>query len=289
MRICEQPEDLTPGGCVLVPTMGGLHEGHLELVRLGAAIARERGLPGGCVVSVFVNPTQFDEAYDYERYPRTVERDAAMCADAGADAVFAPSVETVYPTPESRRDPVMPGVAYEPGLEDRAREGHFAGVCLVCRRLFELTGARGAVFGEKDWQQLQCVTAMVRMLGSATEIIAAPTQRDADGLAMSSRNRFLSDEDRQRGLALSRSLLAAGRETTPGDGERAMRRVLDDAGVTPDYAAIREASTLMSLPEGTPIESVTWRAVVAGRVGSVRLLDNMPWPASEGAGPESGG
>lgn len=283
MRIAETPDRLPEGGRVLVPTMGGLHEGHLELVRLGADIARERGLVGGCVVSVFVNPTQFDEAYDYERYPRMVEQDAALCAQAGASAVFAPSVETVYPTPESRRDPVMPQVAYEPKLEDAARRGHFAGVCLVCRRLFELTGAAAAVFGEKDWQQLQTVRAMVRMLRSETEIVGSPTVRNPDGLAMSSRNRFLSDEDRARGLALSRSLLAAGREPTPDAGEAAMRRVLAEAGVTPDYAAIREASTLMPPAEGVPIERVTWRAVVAGRVGSVRLLDNMPWPLGEGA------
>ncbi len=278
MLIAQKSEELTPGGCVIVPTMGGLHTGHLELVRRGVEAARSRDLPGGCVVSVFVNPTQFDEAYDYERYPRMVEQDAAMCAGVGADAVFAPSVETVYPTPQSRRDPVMPQVAYEPGLEDAARRGHFAGVCLVCQRLFELTDARAAVFGEKDWQQLQSVTAMVRMLRSPTEIIAAPTERDPDGLAMSSRNRFLNDEDRARGLALSRGLVAAGGEATPGAGETALRRVLDVAGVIPDYAAIREASTLMPPPEGAAIGDVTWRAVVAGRVGSVRLLDNMPWP-----------
>ena len=284
MRIVERPEDLTPGGCALVPTMGGLHEGHLELVKRGVELARERALPGGCVVSVFVNPTQFDEEYDYERYPRMVEQDAALCAEVGADAVFAPSVETVYPTPESRRDPVMPQVAYEPKLEDTARKGHFAGVCLVCQRLFEMTDARAAVFGEKDWQQLQTVTAMVRMLRSPTEIVASPTVRDPDGLAMSSRNRFLSEQDRSRGLALSRSLLEAGREATPEAGEAAMRRVLREAGVTPDYAAIREASTLMPPPEGSRVEDVTWRAVVAGRVGSVRLLDNMPWPLPEGTG-----
>ena len=289
MLIGEQPEDLTPGGCVLIPTMGGLHKGHLALVRLGAEIARERSLPGGCVVSVFVNPTQFDEAHDYERYPRMVEKDAALCAEAGADAVFAPSVETVYPTPGSRRDPVMPQVAYEPRLEDTARTGHFSGVCLVCQRLFEMTDAKAAVFGEKDWQQLQSVTSMVRMLRGATEIVGMATVRDPDGMAMSSRNRFLSAEDRERGLALSRSLLAAGRERTPEAGEASMRRVLGEAGVSPDYAAIREASTLMPPPKGTPIEDVTWRAVVAGRVGSVRLLDNMPWPLEPDAPGLGGG
>ena len=268
MRIAETPDRLPEGGRVLVPTMGGLHEGHLELVRRGVEIARERQLSGGCVVSVFVNPTQFDEAYDYERYPRMVEQDAAMCADAGASAVFAPSVETVYPTPESRRDPVMPQVAYEPKLEDAARRGHFAGVCLVCRRLFDLTGASVAVFGEKDWQQLQTIRAMVRMLRSEIEIVGSPTVRDPDGLAMSSRNRFLSESDRQRGLALSRSLRAAGREATPEAGEATMRRVLDEAGVIPDYAAIREASTLM--PPGPEVggEGVVWRAVVASRIAA---------------------
>ncbi len=281
MRVVRRADELEPGGCVIVPTMGALHEGHLDLVRLGARVARERGIAGGCVVSVFVNPTQFDEKYDYDRYPRVVDEDAAKCEGAGADAVWAPEVEEVYPTPESMRDPVMPPVAYEPRLEDVARPGHFEGVCLVLRRLFELTGARAAVFGEKDWQQLQVARALVPMVGLDTDIVGHPTVRDPDGMAMSSRNRFLTDDDRERGLSLSRGLLAAGREPTPEAGEAALRRVLAEAGVTPDYAAIREAGSLMPPPPGTPAEEVTWRAVVAGRVGTVRLLDNMPWPRAE--------
>lgn len=201
MRIAPHATELDPGGCVLVPTMGALHEGHLDLVRLGARMARERKIAGGCVVSVFVNPTQFDEAYDYERYPRVLDEDAEKSASAGADAVWAPSVEEIYPTPESRQNPVMPPVAYEPKLEDVARPGHFAGVCLVLRRLFELTHARAAIFGEKDWQQLQVARALVPMIGLKTEIVGHPTVRDPDGIAMSSRNRFLSDEDRARGRA----------------------------------------------------------------------------------------
>ncbi len=278
MRVVSEAGELGSGGCVLVPTMGALHAGHLDLVRLGARVAHDRGITGGCVVSVFVNPTQFDEKYDYDRYPRVLDEDAAKCSSAGADAVWAPTVEAVYPTPESMRDPVMPRVAYEPKLEDVARPGHFEGVCLVLRRLFELSGARAAVFGEKDWQQLQVARALVPLIGLETEIVGHPTVRDPDGMAMSSRNRFLTPKDRERGLSLSRGLLAAGREATPEAGEAALRSVLAEAGVTPDYAAVREAETLMPPPGGESIGSRVWRAVVAGRVGSVRLLDNMAWP-----------
>jgi len=281
MRIIEHARDLDPSGCVLVPTMGGLHDGHLRMVERGAEFARDRGITGGCIVSVFVNPAQFDEPSDFERYPRVVEEDAEKCAAAGAVAVYAPDAAEIYPGPESRRNPVMPPVAYRPKLEDVARPGHFPGVCMVLERLFGLTHARAAVFGEKDWQQLKTAEALVPLIGLRTEIVPFPTQREPDGLAMSSRNRFLSGEDRERGLSLSRGLAAAGMEASVERAERALRETLLEAGVEPDYAAVRPAATL---EPGTGAEpgDLEWRAVVAGRCGSVRLLDNAAWPMPSG-------
>ncbi|MEZ6234154.1 MAG: pantoate--beta-alanine ligase [Phycisphaerales bacterium] len=151
-------------GAAFVPTMGALHEGHAALVRQAAGIAHERALPG-VAVSVFVNPTQFDDPRDYERYPKTLDADVALSAAAGATAIIAPEIQAVYPTPESRRPPGesdLPRVATAPGLEDAYRPGHFSGVVMVVARLFSLVRPSVAVFGEKDWQQLQVVSAMVR-------------------------------------------------------------------------------------------------------------------------------
>jgi pantoate--beta-alanine ligase len=260
-------------GGVFVPTMGALHEGHASLVRL----ARARAEPGrAVVVSVFVNPTQFGPNEDYTRYPRTLESDLEACRAAGADVVFAPAVEEVYP-PGGVPAPALPAVATEPGLEDAARPGHFAGVCQVVRRLFELVRPSAAVFGEKDWQQLQVVRTMVRAEGLGIAIIPGETVRDPDGMAMSSRNRFLSPEDRRRGLALSRGLLACREAGDPDRAEELLRGVLEEAGVDPDYAVVRDAETLAPRERGDWDRSRRMRAVVAGRVGSVRLLDNMAW------------
>src|SRR5262249_1123515 len=140
-------------GCVLVPTMGALHEGHAALIRRGAAMARERGVAGGGVVSIFVNPTQFNEASDSQRYPRTLEAGTAMGRECGASVVFAPAAPEVYPPDWSVPVPPLPAVAQRPGLEDAARPGHFAGVCQVVLRLFELVRPAVSLFGEKDWQQ----------------------------------------------------------------------------------------------------------------------------------------
>ncbi len=275
MRVAETALSFADRPHVLVPTMGALHEGHLSLIRRGVEIARERGL-AGVAVSVFVNPTQFNDPRDYERYPRTLDADAAKAESAGATVVWAPAPGEVYPEGRVIAVGALPAVATEPGLEDRWRPGHFAGVVQVVRRLFELARPAAAVFGEKDWQQLQVIRAMAAGEGLGVEIVAGETVREADGLALASRNVFLSAEERSAAGAVPRALEAARGEAEPGAAERAMRRVLTGAGLSIDYSVVRDAGTLMPLPEG-------WRgggarAILTARAGATRLLDNAPWP-----------
>lgn len=269
-------------GGVFVPTMGALHAGHEALIgharRMADGAAGAGGVipgAGAVVVSIFVNPVQFNEASDFEAYPRMLERDVEVCRGLGVDVVFAPSVGEMYP--EGVEDgggvPGLPGVAVEPGLEDRCRPGHFAGVCRVCRRLFALVGPRAAVFGEKDWQQLQVIRAMVAMDGTGIEIVGHRTVREHDGLAMSSRNARLSASERVRAVSVSRALEASRGEDDPARAETAGRRVLDEAGVEVEYFAVRDAETLMEWQEGR-----AGRALAAVRVGATRLIDNMAWP-----------
>lgn len=261
----------------LVPTMGALHEGHAALVRQGAALARERGYGAGCVVTIFVNPSQFNEQADFARYPRTLEADVDLCAAAGARAVFAPSVEDVYPGGVRPYAGVLPPVATRPLLEDAFRPGHFAGVCQVVSRLFQLTRPAAAIFGEKDWQQLQVIRAMTRVMGLGVEIVPGETVREADGLAMSSRNRFLKAGERDAALALSRALAAAREAETAAEAEAAMARVLEKSGARREYAVVRDADTLEPTPGGTRRGSAALRAIIAARVGDVRLIDNDAW------------
>ncbi len=269
-------------GTAFVPTMGALHEGHAALVQQAAALARDRGLASVCV-SIFVNPTQFDDPRDYERYPKTLDADVALCAAAGATVVIAPEVAAVYPTPRSRAKPTeddLPRVATAPLLEDAHRPGHFAGVVLVVSRLFEMVAPSVSVFGEKDWQQLQVVRAMAAAQGGRVEIVPGPTVRERDGMAMSSRNRFLSKDERERARAISLSLAAAGRCADADEAERVMDRMLREAAIVPDYAVVRDATTLER--EGRVLArnagASGWRAIITGRLGSVRLLDNAAWP-----------
>lgn len=257
---------------VFVPTMGALHAGHAALVRQARTLAGPS--PGRrVVVSIFVNPTQFGEKTDFERYPRTLDADMDVCRAAGADVVFAPSVEEVYPAGGIKR-PALPRVATAPRLEDAARPGHFAGVCEVVHRLFELVKPSAAIFGEKDWQQLQVVKAVVRDERMGIDIIPGETVREPDGLAMSSRNRFLTPEDRRRGLALSRGLRACQNTADPASAERVLHETLAAEGIAPDYAVVRDAETL---EPGEWTRRRPMRAVVAARVGTVRLLDNAAW------------
>lgn len=259
---------------VLVPTMGALHAGHEALIRTAANHARTHRL-AGCLVSVFVNPTQFDVRSDLDRYPRVLDQDVRAASRAGASAVYAPDTEEIYPPDRPIPVPPLPAVATEPRLEDATRPGHFAGVCQVVKRLFDLLQPAAAVFGEKDWQQLQVVRAMVRELSLGVEIISVETVREPDGLAMSSRNAFLSPAERQRALALHRALIDAGREPDPEAAERIMRERLASADAHVNYAAVRDAETLMPLPQGT---GRSMRALINAKIGDVRLLDNAPWP-----------
>ena len=282
VHVITNPTDLSAvAQGVLVPTMGALHDGHLALVRSAAGLGRP------VIVSVFVNPAQFGPGDDLDRYPRTLDHDVAAAAEAGADIVFAPNVEAMYPPGEEMNDPPLPAVATTPGLEDACRAGHFAGVARAVGRLFDLVRPSTAVFGEKDFQQLRVVQAIVaadtRRWG-ALQIVAAPTVREADGLAMSSRNAFLDAASRERAASLWRALEAArviaartrasatadAPPSLPGDAEVAMHRVLESAGLEVDYAVIRRADSLL------PMEEWTWpaRAIIAARLGDVRLIDN---------------
>jgi len=251
---------------VFVPTMGALHAGHASLIRQAAGIARARG--GEVAVSIFVNPTQFNEAADYTRYPRTLDADAEVCTAAGADVVFAPEADEVYPPGRVIRVPDLPRVAKAPGLEDAKRPGHFAGVCQVVRRLFEMVRPTVAVFGEKDWQQLQVIRAMTEQEKLGIEIVPGATVREADGLAMSSRNRFLSETDRERALSISRVLRESARFKSRHEFEAWMVGEMQAAGLVVEYAVVRDGATLEE-PGARAM-----RALIAARVGSVRLIDN---------------
>ncbi len=290
MRVVTTERELAAiptGTTVLVPTMGALHDGHISLVRQAVSVARNRQCDGVStdpvlvVVSIFVNPTQFGQPDDLARYPRTLEADVAACEAAGADLVFAPDVADIYPPGRSIRTPDLPPAATQPALEDALRPGHFAGVCQVVLRLFEIVRPSHAVFGEKDWQQLQVVRAMTAYEGLPIQIVPGQTVRDPDGLAMSSRNRFLSPSQRASGLALIGALRAAQSQPTVADAERIMHDRLRTAGLVADYAVVRDAETLAPLAEspGRPK-----RAIIAAKVGGasgqagVRLLDNLPWP-----------
>ena len=279
MRVVEAPHQLIRfSGGSFVPTMGALHEGHAALIRRAAATL------GPTVVSIFVNPTQFGPNEDFQRYPRTLEQDLAIAEAAGADAVFAPPVEVIYPPQWAIEVPELPRPATHPGLEDACRPGHFAGVCQVVSRLFDVVNPHVAVFGEKDWQQLQVVTAMVAQEGvrwAPLRIVPGPTVRDVDGLALSSRNRYLAGGERDQALGLSRALRAASTEPTPAAAEQTMLRVLAEHHLATEYAVVREASTLEPLKEPQPSEASRppARALIAARLGSVRLIDNAAWPA----------
>lgn len=275
MRVLKTEADLgahLPPGGVLVPTMGALHAGHLALVKRGVQAARTAQT--ACVVSIFVNPTQFNDPKDMAAYPRTLDADLAACRDCGATDVFVPEIDVIYPMEREPLAPELPAVATEPKLEDAFRPGHFLGVCQVVWRLFELTRPSVAVFGEKDWQQLRAVTAMSESMGLPVRILGVPTVRESDGLAMSSRNRHLGESDRKTALGLYRALLESQGVASVDAAEAHMRKLMTNAGVEVEYAAIRDARTLTKRPGQS---DGPFRAFVAGRVGPTRLLDNMEW------------
>jgi len=280
VRIVHDIADLAPfHQGVFVATMGALHEGHAKLVEQAATIAHARTPRIPVVVSVFVNPTQFGEAIDFDRYPRIIETDTALCDRAGADCVFAPTIETIYPPCGPTPVPPLPDVATRPALEDRFRVGHFAGVCQVIHRMFKLLKPAVAIFGEKDWQQLRVIDAMNREQNLGVEIVGAPTHREPDGLAMSSRNRFLVGEDRRRALSISRALRAASNQPTVALAETEMQTIIRSTGATLEYAVIRDATTLEPIDPDQRLDALARpaRALAAARFGEVRLIDNMPW------------
>jgi pantoate--beta-alanine ligase len=254
----------------LVPTMGYLHEGHLSLMREG------RRRADVVASSIFVNPTQFGPKEDLSRYPRDFEGDLAKCASAGVDAVFAPEPGAMYP-PGYQTYVEVTDVSQ--GLCGARRPGHFRGVATIVTQLLCLFRPEVALFGEKDYQQLQVIKALSHDLHLGVDIVGMPTVREADGLAMSSRNAYLSAEERQRALSLSRGLRAAqalAREGTRDAGALvgAVRRELEAAGLREDYVELVDAerlTPLASLAAGQPA-----RLLVAAFSGTTRLIDNMP-------------
>ncbi|WP_062210530.1 pantoate--beta-alanine ligase [Streptomyces sp. NBRC 109706] len=256
----------------VVMTLGALHEGHAANIRA----ARERVGPGGqIVVTVYVNPLQFGAGEDFERYPRTLEADARLAEDAGADLLFAPTDAEMYP--DGRPSVTLAAGPLGERLEGASRPGHFDGMLTVVAKLLHLTRADYATFGRKDAQQLALVRRMVRDLNFPVEIVPVPTLRDPDGLARSSRNRYLSPAERDTALALSRALFAAAEQPDAPGARAAARAVLDKAagGDPPlalDYLALLDPATLDEAPDAHTGEALL---AVAARVGTTRLIDNV--------------
>jgi pantoate--beta-alanine ligase len=264
----------------LVPTMGYLHEGHLALVD------RARQLADWVAMSVFVNPLQFGPGEDLERYPRDLERDAALAAERGVDLFFAPSVAEMYPS-GAPRVVVVPETGTDV-LCGASRPGHFRGVLTVVAKLLGIFTPDVAVFGQKDFQQAALIRRMVADLDYPVQIEVAPTVREADGLALSSRNVYLSPAERERALRLSRALHRSRSLWRAGESDAealraAMRNVLSVEGIEIEYAEVVDPATLQ------PLRRVEAGAVcaVAARVGATRLIDNLvlPEPAADDPAP----
>lgn len=254
------------GRRVLVPTMGALHHGHLELVRL----AREAAGPNGTVVvSIFVNPIQFDQSTDLEAYPRPLEADLMKCQATGVDVVFVPDADVMY-YPD--RSVTVTETLLSRGLCGASRPGHFDGVCTVVLKLFLLSGCHAAIFGEKDFQQLAIIRRMVRDLDVPVEIIECPTIRESDGLAMSSRNSRLTAKQRVDAPRIHRALTAAAKLR---DVEKILSRARAEISESPlariDYLSLVDAETLQ------PLSHIKRPAVLAAAVfyGEVRLIDHV--------------
>ena len=253
-----------------VPTLGNLHAGHFSLVD----IARQH--TDRVVASVFVNPTQFGPNEDFASYPRTLSDDQRGLQAAKCDLLFAPSVDEMYPFgPASTVRVDVPGVSET--LDGAARPGHFTGVATVVTKLFNLVQPDVAVFGQKDYQQLLVIRRMVADLRMPIQIIGAPTMREANGLAMSSRNQYLSDEERERAAIIHHTLQAMRDQARAGkaisDIEKSAADTLLAAGLKPDYAVVRRAD---DLGEANPDER-RLVALIAARLGRARLIDNLPF------------
>jgi pantoate--beta-alanine ligase len=264
-----------PGSVAVVMTMGALHPGHAELVR----VARKRA--DVVVVTIFLNPLQFAPGEDLSRYPRTFDADLVICEREGVDLVFAPTPDVVYPDGE-------PSVRVDAGwlgdvLEGASRLGHFSGVLTVVAKLFHLTRADVALFGEKDAQQLALIRGMVRDLDIGVEVVGVPTVREPDGLALSSRNMYLSADDRQIAVTLSSALYAGAARAEAGAEQvlAAAAEVLRDVpGLEVDYLELVDDQTW----QPATASDGHARLLVAARLGSTRLIDNVPVTLS-GTGP----
>lgn len=257
------------GSVALVPTMGALHDGHVQLLK------HARPLGETLVASIFVNPTQFAPGEDFEEYPRTFDADLERCAEGGVDVVFAPTVDTMYPAGPALND-TGATVMVDPGplgsiLEGITRPTHFRGVLTVVAKLFALVRPDVAVFGEKDYQQLVLIRHMAQELCLDVDVEGCPTVREADGLAMSSRNIYLSSSEREQATALIGALRAGA--AAASDGSEALlaaaRAVVDAASVDLDYLALTDPDL------GEPVPGEEARLLIAARVGAPRLIDNV--------------
>ncbi|MFL5293505.1 MAG: pantoate--beta-alanine ligase [Myxococcales bacterium] len=264
-RACQEAR--VDGPLALVPTMGFLHEGHASLIRAA------RNLAPTVAVTIFVNPTQFGPNEDLSRYPRDLEGDLQRCGRAGASFVFAPdSPSEMYPA--GFQTYVEPGPLAGPLCGER-RPGHFRGVCTVVAKLFALSRADVALFGEKDYQQLQIIRRMAADLDIGTEVIGRPIVREADGLALSSRNAYLLPEERPRATALWRSILAVRERFRAGERDREVlealaRETLTRAGLRVDYAELRDPNELQPVSQADPSS----RLFLAAFLAKTRLIDN---------------
>lgn len=253
----------------LVPTMGNLHRGHFSLVE------RAKNLADKVVVSIFVNPMQFGANEDLDNYPRTLNEDKQGLAELGTDIVFTPSVDAIYPNGLGSQSFVdVPDVSL--GYCGGSRPGHFRGVATVVTKLFNLVQPDYACFGEKDFQQLQVIRTMTRDLSMPVEIIGVPTMREISGLAMSSRNGYLSDEQKSIATALFKSLSECAEQLKQGNRDFAKltahaKNKLEQAGLTPDYFEIAQRDTLKT----ATLNDKHFVILVAAFLGTVRLIDNM--------------
>lgn len=251
-----------------MPTMGALHEGHLSLMSLARAHAPK------VAASIFVNPTQFGPREDYQKYPRPVDADLEKCRNAGVDLLFMPGPEEMYRP--GMADMIVDVPQLSSVLEGKHRPGHFRGVCQVVAKLFNIVQPDVAVFGQKDFQQLRILTAMAEALDWPIEVVAGPTVREPDGLAMSSRNQYLSATDREKALSISRGLFAAQAEFNKGVRQTnrlttTIQHILLEQHLSIDYVASVDPITLKHVDV---INGPTVLAVAA-RVGTTRLIDNI--------------
>ena len=271
---CREHRAQLPGTVAFVPTMGALHVGHLSL------IARAKELAESVVVSIFVNPTQFGPREDFNKYPRPIMADLEKCKAAGVDLVFNPGPEQMYKP--GGPDIVVDLPSLTTVLEGKHRPGHFKGVCQVVAKLFNIVQPQAACFGQKDFQQFRVLQAMVEALNWPIQMVACPTLREKDGLAMSSRNQYLSPDERQRALSINRALMLAAGEAKEGVKQTnrllaTMQNVLLDKGtlgrvpVSIDYVAAVDPVTLKN------VEIVTGPTVlaIAAHVAQTRLIDNV--------------